>query len=109
MVWINTEKRKAASRANAIKASAIKKANGWYSSEKQSARRLGQIKSEEAEAEKLRSEGYDVYSPTVVCDRVAVKDGKVFFVEFKKTGQKLRPGQQRIFDLASEMYIVRYS
>jgi hypothetical protein len=71
--------------------------------------RLRQIEHEQSEAKKLEDEGYEVFSPTVVCDRVAVKDGKVFFVEFKKTGQKLRPGQQRIFDLASEMYIVRYS
>jgi hypothetical protein len=74
-----------------------------------SKRRLKQLQHEEAEATKLRNVGYEVFSPTVVCDRVAVKDGKVFFVEFKKLGQKLRPGQQRIRDLVPESYIIQYS
>jgi hypothetical protein len=44
----------------------------------------------------------------VVCDRVAVKDGKVLFVEFKRTGQELRPGQKTIHDLVPSMYLIRY-
>jgi len=60
-------------------------------------------------AKQLEAEGYEVFSPTVVCDRVAVKDGQVLFVEFKKAGQELRPGQQRIHDLVPNMYLIRYS
>lgn len=70
--------------------------------------RKAQLETEEAEADKMREEGYEIYSPTVVCDRIAVKDGRVFFVDFKKLGQKLRPGQQRIHDLVPEMYQIRY-
>jgi hypothetical protein len=71
--------------------------------------RYKQLEHEQTEAAKLVDLGFEVFSPTVVCDRVAVKDGKVFFVEFKPTGQKLRPGQQRIKDLVPNMYLVQYS
>ncbi len=74
-----------------------------------SERRMKQIRHEETEANKLRDEGFEVLSPTVVCDRIAIKAGRVFFVEFKSPGQKLRPGQQRIHDLVPEMYVVRVS
>lgn len=75
----------------------------------QSKRRLAQIAHEEAEAEKLRSQGYEVFSPTVVCDRIAIKDGKVYFVEFKKEGQALRAGQQRVHDAMPDHYLIVYS
>ena len=39
---------------------------------------------EEGEANRLREQGFQVFSPTVVCDRVAIRDGVVYFVEFKK-------------------------
>lgn len=68
-------------------------------------RRLRQIEKEENIADGLRGEGWEVFSPTVVCDRVGVKDGKVFFLEFKPPeNQRLRPGQKRIADLVPEMY-----
>lgn len=51
--------------------------------------------------------GYEVFKLPIVCDRIAVKDGKVYFVEFKRHGrEELRPGQQRIHDLVPEMYLV---
>lgn len=75
-------------------------------SELQRAKRMKQIKDEEDWANQLRKEGYEVYSPTVVCDRIAVKNGEVFFVEFKKRGQGLREGQKRISDLVGKMYLV---
>jgi Holliday junction resolvase len=85
------------------------KAKGHFSSEAQSKRRRNQIAAEVDQAKQLEAEGYEVFSPTVVCDRVAVKDGKVFFVEFKKNRkQKLRPGQSRIHKLVPEMYLIRY-
>ena len=71
--------------------------------------RQKQLVHEEAEAEKLRQAGYEVFSPTVVCDRVAIKDGKVFFVEFKSTGQNLRAGQQRVHDTSPDNYLIVYS
>jgi hypothetical protein len=71
--------------------------------------RLAQIEHEVQMAKALEAEGFEVLSPTVVCDRIAVRDGKVYFVEFKRVGQKLRPGQQKIHDAVPEMYLIRYS
>jgi hypothetical protein len=76
--------------------------------EQQRTLRLAQIAHEESEANELRKNGYEVFSPTVVCDRIAVKDGKVFFVEFKKEGQRLREGQQTIRDLVPDNYLIVY-
>ena|SRR3990167_933107 len=70
--------------------------------------RYKQLAHEESEASKLRDSGYQVFSPTVVCDRIAVKDGKVYFVEFKRVGQKLRAGQQTIHDLTPDNYLIIY-
>jgi len=47
-----------------------------------------------------------VFSPLVVCDRIGVKDNMVYFLEFKKPGQKLRPRQALIHDLVPDMYRV---
>jgi hypothetical protein len=91
-----------------MKGHEVLRARGHFLPEAQSKRRKAQIAAEVAEAKRLEAEGYEVYSPTVVCDRIAVKGGKVFFVDFKKPGQKLRPGQQRIHDLVPEMYIIQY-
>ena len=53
--------------------------------------------------------GWTIYSPTAVCDRIGVKNGKVYFLEFKKGIQLLRPGQQAIRDLVPRMYeIIRH-
>jgi len=93
---------------NGSRAGKMKKKQGFFNSAAQSKRRKDQIAAEVAEAKRLEAEGYEVYSPTVVCDRIAVRDGKVFFVDFKKPGQKLRAGQQRIHDLVPEMYIIQY-
>jgi hypothetical protein len=87
--------------------SAQRKLNGFYSSANQSRRRKDQLATEENTAEKMRADGYAVFSPTVVCDRIAVKNGKVYFVEFKKPGQALRAGQQAIRDLVPSRYLVK--
>lgn len=69
--------------------------------------RRQQISLEEQQANQLRQQGWEVFSPTVVCDRIGVKNGKVFFIDFKKRGrEKLRDGQQRIHDLLPEQYLV---
>lgn len=78
-------------------------------SEAQRRRRLNQIKHEEDVAEKLRTDGWEIFSPTVVCDRVGIKNGKVFFLEFKKPGQTLRAGQQKVCDLMKDNYKVIYN
>lgn len=78
-------------------------------SEYASKRRKAQLVHEVSKAEELRSQEYEVYSPTSVCDRIAVKDGKVYFVEFKYEGQELRPAQERIQKLVPEMYKIVYS
>jgi hypothetical protein len=66
-----------------------------------------QLDLEEGMANDMRSKGWEIFSPTVVCDRVGVKDGKVFFLEFKPVSNiKLRSGQKRIADLVPEMYKV---
>ena len=77
--------------------------------EAQRRRRLNQLAHEEAEAERLRALGYQVFSPTVVCDRIAIKDGKVLFVEFKKQGQELREGQATIQALMPGNYLIVYA
>jgi hypothetical protein len=70
-------------------------------------RRFAQIELEESIANSLREDGWEVFSPTVVCDRIGIKDGEVFFLEFKPEGSRsLRPGQKRVHDCASAMYRV---
>ena len=94
-------------RVNCIKGG-IKGRATCQNSEIQRRRRMGQIAKEENMANDLRNKGYEVFSPTVVCDRVAIKDGIVYFIEFKKQGQKLRSGQQKIHDLMPDNYIILY-
>ncbi len=77
-------------------------------SEVQRRRRYKQMYMEEAAANRLREKGWQVFSPTVVCDRIAVKDGKVIFVEFKKPGQALTENQELIKNLVEDYQIVYY-
>jgi hypothetical protein len=77
--------------------------------ESQRKRRLAQLEHEESLAQQMRDEGWKVFSPTVVCDRVGIKDGKVFFIEFKKPGQELRDGQRQIQELIPDNYLIKYS
>ena len=81
---------------------------GTTDSKSQSKRRLDQLANEQRMANELVAKGYEIFSPTVVCDRIAIKDGKVYFVEFKKPKQKLRSGQQRIQDLVPDNYLIIY-
>lgn len=61
---------------------------------------------EEDVARQLVEKGWTIYSPTVVCDRIGVRDGKVYFLEFKKGHQELRPCQKAITELVPKMYLV---
>ncbi|MDO8434247.1 MAG: hypothetical protein Q7S58_17745 [Candidatus Binatus sp.] len=94
-----TEKQLTTMRLNGRKSGQAKVAAGFFSSANQSRRRINQLAAEESQAQEMRARGFEVFSPTVVCDRIAVKDGQVFFVEFKRRGQKLRRAQQTIADL----------
>lgn len=76
--------------------------------EAQRNRRLNQIKWEEDFADELRKDGWEVFSPTVVCDRIGIKDGNVYFIEFKKPNQELREGQQKIYNLSKDNYRIFY-
>lgn len=100
-------KRKPMSKGN-LRALKARHERGFFDPIKQSKRRREQLRREERMATRLRHDGYEVYSPTVVCDRVAIRDGQVFFVEFKKAGQKLRAGQQRVRDLVPARYLTIY-
>ena len=78
---------------------------GFGDSKKSSRLRKRQILWEESIAEDMRSDGWEIFSPTVVCDRVGVKNGFVYFIEFKpESNQKLRAGQKRIAELVPGMY-----
>lgn len=79
-----------------------------HDSDLQRKRRYAQLEYEEGIARELRAQGWAVFSPTVVCDRVGVKKGKVYFLEFKRKGQTLRQFQQLIHDLVPNMYKVIY-
>ena len=80
----------------------------FRNSEIQRRRRIDQITKEENMANDLKKKGYEVFSPTVVCDRIVIKDNKVYFVEFKKLNQTLRSGQQKVHDLMPDNYLIIY-
>jgi hypothetical protein len=79
-----------------------------FDSEVQRSRRERQLQTEQNLAEKLKEDGWEILSPTVVCDRIGIKDGRIYFIEFKKKGQVLRAGQQRVHDLMPENYVIVY-
>ena len=54
--------------------------------------------------EKLRPRFDYVASSSQVCDAVAIKDGKVYLLEFKQTDKRLKPSQARAKELAPEYY-----
>ena len=67
--------------------------------------RHAQLAWEESLAKGMRADDWEIFSPTVVCDRIGIKNGKLFFIEFKKKGhEKLRPGQKRVAELVPESY-----
>ena len=74
----------------------------------QSRRLKKRLTTEKSLSDALCLAGYDVMCPSVACDRIAVKDGKVYFVEFKKQGQSLREGQKKIQALLPDNYLIIY-
>ena len=77
-------------------------------SEVQRKRRYKQMKMEKEASNKLRKKGWEIFSPTVVCDRIGIKDGKVFFIEFKKPNQELTENQEKVKNLANNYNVVYY-
>jgi hypothetical protein len=52
--------------------------------EAQRAKAYRRMEIEQRVAKRLTEEGWTVYSPTVVCDRIGVKDDKVYFSGIQK-------------------------
>lgn len=80
-----------------------------YDSDKQAANARRRAAWENREAAKLVAAGFEVFYPHAVCDRVAIKDGVAYFVEFKQPGQALRPAQEKTSAAAGDSYVVIYS
>ncbi len=74
----------------------------------QRSRRMRQLAKEEELSKSLRKDGWEVFSPTVVCDRIGIKNNKVCFIEFKKKGQDLRENQNKVKKLVNNYLIVYY-
>lgn len=77
-------------------------------SEVQRRRRYKQMYMEETASNKLRKEGWEIFSPTAVCDRIGVKKEEVFLIEFKKPGQKLTKNQEKVKELVNNYNVVHY-
>ena len=66
---------------------------------------------ENKKAEEIKDNYNHMYKPSVVCDRICIKDGKIVFVEIKQTGQNLRKQQQEFKELCEKLgyeYIIEY-
>lgn len=62
---------------------------------------------ERAVAAKMELDGWTMFTPSSCCDRIGIKDGQVFFVEFKPVGRtKLREFQKLVRDHVPHMYRV---
>lgn len=69
--------------------------------------RRGQLAWEETVAKQLGQEGWEIISPTACCDRIGIKDGRVFFLEFKPEGKSaLRSFQKSVRRAAPHQYRV---
>lgn len=82
------------------------KGSRFGSSEDLSRYRKYQLDVEQSLSQDLIDEGYEVFSPTAVCDRIAIKDEKVYFIEFKPEGQGLRYSQNKVSQHTSDEYKV---
>jgi|ERR1700744_3569084 len=62
---------------------------------------------EQAVGAELEKDGWEIFRPMSCCDRIGVKDGHLFFLEFKPKGQTaLRKYQQLVRDTVPHMYQV---
>jgi hypothetical protein len=68
-------------------------------------KRLNQLMWEQQIADSLAESGWQIISPTACCDRIGIRDGRVYFLEFKKEGETtLRTFQAAVRDLVPGMY-----
>ena len=79
-----------------------------HDSKVQRRRRYKLMQMEQDTAAKLKKQGWEIYSPTFVCDRVGIKDGKIFLIEFKKPNQKLTKFQDKVRNLFKNYMVVHY-
>lgn len=77
-------------------------------SDVQRRRRYKQMEMEEDAANRLRKNGWKIFSPTVVCDGIGIRSNQVFFIEFKKPGRKLRENQEKIKKLVNNYRVIHY-
>lgn len=62
---------------------------------------------ENAIGDQLRNEGWTILLPSACCDRIGIKDGHVFFLEFKPEGRTaLRSYQKTLREAAPDVYRV---
>lgn len=67
--------------------------------------RRKQLAWEQSVAQKMEQEGWEIISPTACCDRIGIKDGRVFFLEFKpEEDSSLRSFQKAVRKAAPHMY-----
>lgn len=50
-----------------------------------------------------------IFQPNEICDRIVVRDGRIYFVEIKQEGRKLTKKQKLFQGIAGEQYEVVYS
>ncbi len=50
-----------------------------------------------------------MFLPYEVCDRIAVKNGEIYFIEVKKKNQRLRPKQDEFKNIAGSKYKVIFA
>lgn len=77
-------------------------------SEVQRRRRYKQMQMEENASNRLREDGWKIFSPTVVCDRIGIKNNQVFLIEFKKPEQKLTENQEEVKKLVNNYRVIYY-
>jgi len=91
-----------------LKKQGIKNFRKTHTPKKQRERSLRRMRIEKNMAKNLREEGWEIFSPTAVCDRIGIKDGNLFFLEFKKQNQQLTSSQLKVQNQVPFMYKVLY-
>ncbi len=83
----------------------MRKTKAWS---KEHLTKMGQMsrKRENAVIENIRPDYDKIFLPQEVCDRIAIKDGKMFFIEVKGPRQQLRPKQKEFKEITKNRYIV---
>jgi hypothetical protein len=61
---------------------------------------------ENSTIENIRCEFDRIFLPQEACDRIAIKNGELFFIEVKDSKQKLTPKQKELKEIAKHNYIV---